>query len=248
MKRYIKYSILIATLGGVFSSCEKMEDGYAHFTDGKEIIYSGKPDSLEALSGNERIKLTWQLTSDPKIVKMKIFWNNRAKSVELPIVKSTSVDYMSYIVPDLEEGVYTFEVFTYDKDGNSSIRSEVIGESFGEIYLDNINNRALNSATWLNLAATTNPPAPAFKGTEIKWFGVSTQAVVLEIKYINESDKEITLIDVPVVNGDKPAQFRPTTRLPGYKKGTEFTYRTGYKPNIIAIDTFYTAYTKVLVP
>ncbi|WEK17637.1 MAG: DUF4998 domain-containing protein [Candidatus Pedobacter colombiensis] len=250
MKRYFKYSILIAIVGSIFTSCEKMEDTYGEFVKGGEIIYSGKPDSLRALSGNKRIKLTWQLTSDPKIVKAKIFWNNRANNIEMPINKSTGVDYLSLIVPDLNEGIYTFEVFTYDKQGNASIRTEVIGESFGQIYQDNINNRALNTATWLNIPANANasPPVVAFKGVEIQWFGVSTQAVVMEIKYVNESNEKLTVIEVPVKNGDKPAQFRPATRLPGYKKGTEFTYRTGYKPNIAAIDTFYTAYSKVLVP
>ena len=58
MKLIVKYisaiGVLLLLLGN-FSSCTKMDD-YLKYTDGKEILYIGKPEAMQMRSGRERVQ------------------------------------------------------------------------------------------------------------------------------------------------------------------------------------------------
>lgn len=235
------------------TSCSKMDDNYSGFIRNGEIIYTGKVDSLQAFPGNSRIRLQWLLVSDPKITKCKVFWNDGKDSSALEVKKTAATDTIKLTLNNLKEGLYAFQVYTYDNLGHSSVKADIIGTSYGENYQNSLFNRPLKSATWVNIAAkpSSNPPVLAFKGTLVEWYGVSDQAVLVEIKYTTEAGLSKTIIEVPVKDPNKPnspAALKPITELPDYKKGTSFTYRTGYKPTSKSIDVFYTAFDTILVP
>jgi len=236
------FKTLLTVCSGILllASCDKMEDTYKQYLDDGEIIYTGKADSLRALPGNKRIGLTWLIVSDPKIVKTVVYWNAKRDSVVVPVHKTAEVDTLNVVIPDLEEGVYTFEVYTFDAEGNSSIKTEVIGEVFGDTYQHSLYNREVKQAAWINLPAQTDPPAAAFTGVQIDWFGAAGQAVFVEIAYTNQAGEQIVLRDFPVQVGNRPPQFRETSRLPDYLRETSFSYRTAFKPDSAAMDTFYT--------
>ncbi|TDQ11513.1 DUF4998 domain-containing protein [Pedobacter metabolipauper] len=220
------------------ASCEKMGDTYSDYLKGGEITYPGKADSLAAFPGNQRIALQWLIMSDPKVVKGVVYWNNHADSVVVPIQKTSKVDTIKVILPNMEESLYTFEVYTYDKSGNRSIGSQVIGEVFGESYQKTISNRLIKSVSWLNLPLQGT--TPAFKGAEITWYGVNAQAIFLEIEYIKEDGTIVKLREEPVRAVGRPPLFRETTRLPNCKVNSTIKYRTAFVPDPLAIDTFYT--------
>lgn len=245
--------LLFAFVISTVVSCSKMDDNYIGFVKNGEIVYTGKVDSLQAFPGNGRLQLKWLLVSDPKITKCKVYWNDGKDSSILDVKKTAATDTIKLILGNLKEGLYSFQVYTYDNLGHSSVKADVIGTVYGDNYQSSLFNRPLKSATWVNIAAkpTSNPPVLAFKGTQVEWYGVSDQAVLVELRYTNEAGISKTVIEVPVKDPNKPNSppaLRPITELPDYKKGTSFTYRTGYKPTSKSIDIFYTAFDTVLVP
>ena len=98
-------------------SCGKMDDTYSEFVKDGERIYIAKADSLKVRGGNKRIQLSWLLLSDPKVVKYKVTWNNGRDSIVNPVVKTASVDTVTLMIDNIEEGTHEFEIYTYDKLG-----------------------------------------------------------------------------------------------------------------------------------
>jgi hypothetical protein len=251
VNRYIKRCFLLTLTGGLLASCE-LGAPHEAFADLGEIIYVGKPEFLEALPGENRNMIKWVLVSDPKIKKAKVFWNNPASpdgetplpgqrkagpdSMVINIARTGENQPVDLVIDRLREGVYTFNVYTLDGDGNSSVKTEVIGEVYGESYKASIANRPLNSAVY----------SAATKEVTLNWFGVAQQAVVIGVIYTDEAGAE-KVMEVTKVFPDprKPGIFLDQTVLPGFKKGSTFKYRTGYLPVAAAIDTFYTGYTVV---
>lgn len=230
----LKIGFYLMLSGIILSSCEKMEDNYNKFLEGGEIVYSSKVDSLQAFGGRNRALISYQIISDPKVVNSRIFWNNGKDSLDIPVQRSTGIDKISGLINNLNEGIFTFNVYTYDKDKNKSIKSEVICSVYGEIYAGSISNRPLKSAIYNNTTGNVT----------LEWYGVSEQAVVVILNYTDKTGNSKSLIDSPSIdpyNPMKPAKFRITITLPDFMKGTSVEYKTGYKPTHSAIDTFYTA-------
>ena len=72
MKQFIKhtpYLVSLLILLGI-TSCTKMDE-YLKYTDGKEILYTGIPDSIAMYSGYNRVVFRGVLASDPKIAKTR---------------------------------------------------------------------------------------------------------------------------------------------------------------------------------
>jgi hypothetical protein len=229
---------LLILIGSFMASCDKMDDNYKDFVKGGEIVYTGRVDSLRVFPGRNRLRLQWLLVSDPKITRCKVFWNNRKDSAVIEVKKTAATDTIKHTISNLASGVYAFEVYSYDNLGHSSSKAEVTGTVYGDNYAESIFNRPLDSAIY----------HPSDKRTVLKWFGVSDQAISVEVKYTGIDGTIKTIIQVPVLNpnmpNDKPAMLDSLV-LPGYKTGTTFTYRTGYKPVSTAMDVFYTDYTQV---
>jgi hypothetical protein len=221
------------------ASCEKMEDTYSDYLKDGEIVYPGRADSLKAFSGNERLALQWRIVSDPKVVRAVVYWNNGADSLIVPFKKTSHVDTVNIVLPHLEEGLYTFDVYTYDKSAHRSVVSQVIGEVFGESYRRTLSNRLINTVSWLNLPQ--NGVIPAFRGGEISWYGVNAEAIFIDLEYTKEDGTKAMLREEPVKTNDgRPPLFRVTTRLPNWRANSTIKYRTAFVPDVMAIDTFYT--------
>ncbi|MDP4239757.1 MAG: DUF4998 domain-containing protein [Bacteroidota bacterium] len=219
-----------------------MEDTYESFIKNGATIYTARVDSLKAIPGRNRIKLTWLLVSDPKITKNVVYWNDKADSVVLNVTKTAHTDTITTIIPNLADQTYTFQVYTYDNYGHHSVKAEIIGTVYGDLYANTILNRPLNTTV---LNTTTNNLA-------ITWWGVSSQAVALDMKYTDISGASKTVTDVPIqdpnINSRVWVVLPAVSNLPNFKKGSSFSYRTGYKPVPTSIDTFYTDWTTVTVP
>jgi hypothetical protein len=229
----IKIGFFIMLFGCILS-CEQMDDSYCEFLEGGEIIYTSKVDSLQAFGGHNRALIKYQIISDPKIVNSRIYWNDGTDSLDIPLQRSTGIDKISGVITDLPEGIYTFNVYTYDKDKNRSIKSEIICSVYGEVYAGSISNRPLKSAIYNNTTGNVM----------LEWYGVSEQAVIVTVVYTDKGGNSRTLVDVPTIdplNPAKSAKFKVTTIVPNFKQGSALEYKTGYKPTSTAIDTFFTA-------
>lgn len=215
---FLQIFSLLALLLVFVSSCTQMDD-YKDFIKDGEISYTGKIDSVVIYSGDERLLIEGLFISDPKIVRCRIFWNNKLDSVEISVNRTDGIDTLRRII-SLPENLYNFEIYTYDALGNKSIPVYTIGRAYGTNYKASLNNRLINSA----IVDENN--------VKIEWRNIDKTlgAFVNEVKYTDNSGTERT-----VRVGIDDAQ----TILENYKVGTSFSSKTLYRPDSLCIDTFY---------
>jgi hypothetical protein len=206
-------------------SCSKWDD-YKKYTNNGEIIYTGKLDSAKIFSGKDRIRLTGQFNADPKIVALKVFWNNKTDSAVFDVKGHVSGAAFDDTV-NVTEGIRTYTIVTYDADGNKSIPVNVTGVSYGSAYRRKLSNRVISGLTF----TATN--------TVINWeaMDLTTGAQYTEVEYsVNGETKKVTT----------PAS-QASTVLDGLIVTTPIKYRTIFKPDVTCIDTFAVAYTDRLI-
>lgn len=210
---------------GVLGACTKMDEPYKEVIKDGAIIYPARPDSLKALSGNNRIVLSW-IVSDPKINRFMIYWNQGADSLELPVTSAIDGhDTMRVPIENLTEGIYNFKVYSFDRDNHQSIASEATGTAYGQQYASTITNRFIDKLSVVN-------------GTVlIAWTLPDNGTLGEQITYKDQDDSTRTLF-VPVSD---------TAKLPDFASGDSVHYRTLYLPDPLAVDTFYTRYESVYV-
>ncbi|OQP58042.1 hypothetical protein A3860_39540 [Niastella vici] len=129
---------LLLLLVVVAVSCTKMDNEYAAYLNGGEIIYPGSPYNLEVHPGRGRVEIQFTQTADPNVVTYKISWNNNTQHIEVPAGKANKLQ--KQLITGLREGNYTFEVTALDKAGNASTsRSAIVsGQSLGDLYESNL--------------------------------------------------------------------------------------------------------------
>lgn len=230
MKSLYKWHICLALFLFVFSACRK-SDEYKKYMAGGEIIYPAKVDSVKIYPGKNRIMFSW-IKTDPRVTKYSIFWNLGSDSLLVnvaPTGDTSSPDTIRIIIPDLEETDYEFSIVSYDEDDNQSVKTFVKSEVYGDNYLGTLLNRVIKSTS-------------VIMGTgfaKIEWFVADSTEIGVELTYTNVQEQQRTIYV------HKDSVF---TKLPGYKAGTLFRYRTLFLPVSTAIDTFYTDYLTVDAP
>ncbi|MBT1685605.1 DUF4998 domain-containing protein [Dawidia soli] len=215
----LKGILIVAMMVAAVVACTDMDD-YLKYTGGKELIYTGRVDSVHARAGNNRVVITGLLIADPKIVKLKIYWNIRQDSLILDIERSAGVDSLSIPIA-LPEGRYNFELITYDAAGNSSVTVFAGGSSYGVNYQESLINRPLRA---VEVMSDTE--------VRVRMYTSDETALFTEIRYMGADDVE----RVVRVKGDMDS-----VALLDYKRSTKFSYQTYYKPEKLAIDTFKAA-------
>ncbi len=132
MNKYILKPILgLVLLSAFWGACTEM-DAYKDFVREGEKTYSGKVDSLTVIGGDNKVMIWGLLKADPKITEARISWSAGSESVTIPIDRTTGVDTIKYIIDEMSENNYTFEVVTIDRNGNESVPVYASGSSYGE--------------------------------------------------------------------------------------------------------------------
>jgi len=231
--RFFRFNFISILLFSLLMGCTKSADTYKEFVQGGEIYYPGRADSLKSDSlklypGRNRIQLSWLLKSDPKITKTTVYWNSKADSIVISVSRSAGTDTIRTMINQIAEGTYTFEVYTYDDKGNKSVKVDAIGNVYGSNYDISLVNRALKSASMSSKLDTA----------KLEWYPKSLGHVGVDLRFKN-------------LLGDSISVFVPAdslkTNLLVFKKGDTFKFRSLYKPEQNAIDTFYTAFESRIV-
>lgn len=215
---YIIFSLLL------FTACSKQDD-YKKYIKNGEILYTGKADSLKVHPGRNRVQLSWLLIADPKVNKSKIYWNNRKDSATIDIKRTSGVDTIRFFIDKLEERAYGFEVYNFDKDGNTSVRSEASGFVYGPYYENALLSRAFGNAEMKNGRAV------------IPWVNMDTTGGIIGMQ-LQYTTNDHVLHDT-IIHAEPEDQV---TTLDNYLSGSDFRYRTLYLPDPLAVDTFYTTF------
>jgi hypothetical protein len=207
------------------TSCSKMNDSIDKYLRNGETLYVGKPDSAMVFAGKERVKLRYW-SSDPKAVKLVVYWQSRTDSIVVDIPIHLAKDSVDVIIPNLPEYNYSFELVTTNKDfENRSVPLQISGSSYGDKFQSSLLNRTM---------AYSRLYHPTY--LEIKWNGAVEKSVGSELLYVNTDGNNVTRF-VPVTDSE--------TVLTDLVGGVN--YRTLFLPETSAIDTFYTALTPVSI-
>lgn len=220
MKKNINVALFLLLFMSSVISCSDMDE-YKKFIEGGEIEYTGKIDSVVVFSGEERLMVTGLFMSDPKITNCRIYWNLRADSIDVPVVRTGGVDTLKQLI-QLPENLYNFEIFTIDRLGNKSVPVNAIGSTYGPLYRASISNRILNSATVNENGVVT---------MEWRTMDLTLGAFKTEVEYMDKSG-QLNKVTVPV--------NEYSTLLENYKLESEIKYSTSYIPDALCIDTFRT--------
>lgn len=218
----IRTLLFFAMIIPIFFSCSKWDD-FKKYVEAGEIVYTGKMDSLKVYSGKERVMLYGLLKADPKISKISVSWDNGADSILYDYVKQNpAVDTFIRTFP-VEEGVKSFKVVTYDNVGNKSVDVYAVGTSYGENFRRRLANRNISSIDFSD------------NGTTVNWevMDLVTGPQYTEVVYTDAGGTERKVM-APVSQG--------SAFLNGLTMSTTIRYRTIFKPDATAIDTFMTAY------
>lgn len=228
MMKLIYNVICFCTILWCLSSCTK-EDAYKEFMKGGEISYAGRVDSITVHPGNQRIQLSLALGSDPLVTKVKAFWNDHRDSTILTVNRTSGKDTVNLIISNLTEGNYNFSVFTMDNKNNSSVAVNASGTVYGPSYFNSLVNRRIKELGFSN------------DGTklELSWAAPSIDEIGVELRYLGTDNQE----KIFVVPG---GQLK--TELTAVKDGSVLKYRSLFKPEPNAIDTFSPEYTAVNIP
>ncbi|MGV3761753.1 DUF4998 domain-containing protein [Parapedobacter sp.] len=203
-----------------------MDDTYRHYIHDGEVIYAQKADSLKAYPGRHRIKLSWPIGPDKKVVGAMISWNSGEQKMDHQIIREPGLDTVHVWLIDLDEGGYAIDVVTYDKYGNHSVKINTYAEALGDDYESHLVNGVVRSAS--------TDGATAF----LEWYTNTTQdAVAMEVVHIDQNDQPHTTT-LPLAEN--------VLVLPDYKPGSVIEYRTLYIPGGIAVDTFYSEYHSII--
>jgi hypothetical protein len=136
MRRYL---IFITSIAVCFTGCRDQDDIYRKYVTEGGIVYPAKADNAMAKPGLESVEISWPNTS-AAVTSATIYWNDYADSVSVNIAPGT--DTVRQII-NIAEGIYSFYIRTYDKNGNVSVPVEIIGRSLGDTYLATLGNRAI---------------------------------------------------------------------------------------------------------
>lgn len=224
MKYYNKNKIYI-TLGLICAifiiACSKMDDPIKQYTKSGEMIYSTRIDSLKAFPGNQRIKLTWLLPANHSATRAVVYWDGKLQSKELSLVRTANNNYETTLV-NMPEVSYLFSVYTYDKNGNPSVKCEVGSVAYGERYRQGLLNRVYIKLSKVSEALLIN------------WSLAEKSQKAIEVEYTSSSGEKISLVTVPNNN---------TTTIANINFTLPIRYRTIYNPELKSIDDFASDWT-----
>lgn len=223
------FMIFLIVVG--MAGCSKMDSTYRDFWKNGKRVYPASPDSVRVFSGKNRIKMVFTISGGTSVTKAKIYWNNKTDSLVVPVQhnKSSDKDTVEIMLNDLPEGFYSFDIYTLDDKGNSSVVVNALGHSYGDKYNSSLLSRLIKSASYVNDTGTIVWSDPA-----------DETSVGAEILYKGTDGNPRSLFIPPLAD---------TTFITdmAFSAGDHILSRTLYLPDSTSIDTFYTAYDTVKV-
>lgn len=211
MKIYRIKIFLAFIVGAILSSCDGIDSTYKEFLKDSDILYPGRVDSVEVYPGKERVKFSFQLSSDPKVKKLRVYWNGMQDFVEETISLEEIGQRKEILVPQINEGEYTFYFRTYDHNDRASITTEAFGRVYGDKYISNLKNRTIANISMQLNGDMLVQWDPVFNNTI--WYSTieytDSDGKTVSVKVENE-EEEVYLSGLKP--GDKIQVF--TTHLP----------------------------------
>lgn len=209
------------------ASCTSMDHHYEEYWDLANRVYVGKVDSLIAHPGRNRVQLAWKKSPDPTVRDIAIYWNNGVDSFLTSTMILHPDGWLTTTVPELEEDTYAFQVYALDSAGNRSVPVEIVSRVYGDIYERGLVNRVARDIAVDGTSLTIwwfEDGDPTLIGTEIHYMDVQQ---VGRVAYYPADEANIAIHDIDLQR--------------------DVRYRSLYRPDTLAIDTFYTSFSPILL-
>jgi hypothetical protein len=227
MKRLI-FNILQCIILLTGFACSDMNDLHDKYLVDGETTYIGRVDSAKMYPGNERVMIQYWIT-DPRAKELQVFWSNKSESITIDIPSHQPEDTLEFFIDPINEGDHEFLFLTNDKEGNSSVKYEVLQTVYGPIYETTLNNRPIEE-----ILVNDNALSITWGGS----FSLEELGVIISY-FSNEGANETDTFETAMLNN-------PVTL-----ENVDFTksvqYQTFYLPSPEAIDTFMTEMTRLTI-
>ncbi|MDD6437523.1 MAG: DUF4998 domain-containing protein [Prevotella sp.] len=216
------YIMAMALLCLVVASCKDQKDIYQEWVKKGGYIYPEKANDLGFMRGYNRMLLQWQYPKDPSVTHATVYWTNRTDSLNIDYKDYAGKDTVNLVIDGLTERAYTFEVVNYDRDGNTSMVSEITATPYAENWLATHAEREIFSAEIVGDHALIQTG-----------FGTD-EMVKTQYRYVNAEGDTIYL--------DKPQDTKTASvELPGAAPGKRFQFRSAFCP-ANGIDTIWNSW------
>jgi hypothetical protein len=196
----------------------KKATDYRSFLDNKEITYPGIISKPMIFPGDGRIRLAWNPSPDPSVTKYVIYWNNYADSIIVPANSHNPSDTVQCLIDNLKEYNYTLYLFSFDKEGNKSVPTEITNARvFGSIYQGSLLNRPIVNVDYADDSLIIN------------WGIPDTINISTTVEYVN------------VLNQTESIKLRPDENrlaIGNWNLHSTIYYQSIYKPTSNAVDSF----------
>lgn len=204
----------------MMSSCEKMEEVHQKYIPNGETIYRVKPSNIVAYSGNKRTKLQWELSYPNLVTKCEIKEGDKLLA-EIPVTYNDLVK-LEHTLTDLEEKTYTLSLYSRDDYGNSSIKSNIVVEIFGEKYLKTLKTTTSINTVWRRVDNTQT----AYISLSER---LSSKIISTAINYKDvDGNKQTVMVDAA----------NTSVEIENVATDSYFHLQDVYKPNSTCIDQF----------
>ncbi|HMR17943.1 MAG TPA: DUF5000 domain-containing lipoprotein [Sphingobacterium sp.] len=222
-KLMLRPIVLIMGMMSLLHGCSEREIDLSPY----KTRYTMIPEELELLPGYNRVKVR-AIVSDPEITELRVFWNNMADSVVIPVPNVSETVPVTAVLENLPEGTLRLRALTFDKNNVSSRNLDFTVEVYGAGFASAKTNRAVAQGV-----TTSNE-------VRIEWAGGADAADVgVYIRYKDLAGTEYERW-VPAGTG--------MTRIEGKVLDDVLQYKTAFLPPN-GIDTLFMDYETIhLVP
>ncbi|TDD95921.1 DUF4998 domain-containing protein [Flavobacterium cellulosilyticum] len=187
-----------------------------------ETLALGEVKSLVIKPGINSAKIEGVI-DDPNVTEVKIFWDNKSKSIMVPVSNNGDASTFTTQIDNLQEKLYIFKFQTLDNQGESSRITSGGAKVYGSNYLAKTVNRNIVSSQ--------------LKDSDLNFvfnsLMLNTGILGTEIIYINAEGKEIEVFS---------SNNKTKINIADFKSGSTLRYRSLYKFSPLALDTIYTEY------
>jgi hypothetical protein len=134
-KLYMLALLMVITI----ISCDDMNSIHEQYLNGEQV-YAGKLDSLNVLSGFERLKIVSNTQFLGNAKEATVSWSDQTRIFTIDQIVDNGFEM---IVDGLLERNYEFDLYTTDENGNQSVMQTIRGRAFGNNFISGQTARRL---------------------------------------------------------------------------------------------------------
>ncbi|MCT4590438.1 MAG: DUF4998 domain-containing protein [Carboxylicivirga sp.] len=168
----------------VFSCGESIDDIHSDYIKGGEKIYIPKPLDVEVKPGNNRVELSWRLTSIQNVDEVVVSYDDTEEVVVS--IEDQSDLLKKMIITNLSEGTHFFKLFTRNNKGVRSLVSDQVSTNvLGSNYQSNLVSRSfigINVSSDGSATVTWGSPLEGTLTSRVSYRNNSGETKTLEVK------------------------------------------------------------------